>query len=208
MSEVAVVQTHLSIRVNATEFIGMRAAIRAAAEQYSKKPVYVQLSITLMDQNDPKFHVVRDTITVAIVDVVRCAEGDEIISVRAKIVNGTRKIATVPVEDGNAIDDVKILEKGDDLTIVMDTLLGDAAIVKNIGLKGMTILENPIKVLPRLKMTASIPMPSDDNATDWDTFSADFDEYDGYDDEEIQGDDESGDGDGDDGDGDGDGSDE
>lgn len=201
MAEVTVIQTNLSIRVDCRAFIGMRAALVAAANQYPEKPVCVELPIMEMDQEDlAGFHVVHDSITLAIADIGHCSEDSAVISIRAKVVNGSREIETVPVRTGNAIDDVKILNKGSDVMLVVDTLLGDGAIIKNVDPEGEVVLVNPIAVLPRLEILTNIPVPSEENAIDFDEFSEDYEEYDGYSgrkDEDQDDDDEEGDGDGD-----------
>lgn len=204
MANAKVLQTTESIRVDGTQFVGMIDAITDAAKNYLTTPVHISLPITKLQSNQLG---VRDEVTVAIAETGHCSTIPDIVTIRTKVVNGARKVQDVQVQEGNATIDVPVLRAADDVLMVVDTMYGDAAILRvNDATGRMVILNGMTDILPRLKLVVGLPEAPEDKAIGWEIFSKDYDPYHGFEEDEDGDEDEGGNGDEDEnGDGDGDG---
>lgn len=194
-----------------TPFAGQLEAIMEAGKKYLVNPVHVSLPVNLLDPGNPSFRIIKDNILVAVVGVDHRSEDDSIVVMRVKVIKGSNKIKTVPVPSkGNSDSSVKVLCDGDDLTMVVDAVYGDAVILKITDTIGRAVtLNNLTDILPRLQLSAGFPESSGEPVT-WEEFVANFDEYDGFQENEDDADggaggDGAGGDDGENGDGDGDG---
>lgn len=174
------------IRVN-TPFAGKIYAITMAAANYLENPVTVPLQVMLIDPTNPKFKIVHDEIVVAIVGVNHRSEDDSIIAMQAKVIKGSNQITSVPViNESNSVSDIPVLRDGDDLTMIVDTVYGDAVILKDSDSIGRNVvLDNLAGILCRLTLSMGFPVSHGDSIA-WETFLADVDEYDGFQNEDEE----------------------
>lgn len=180
----------LGIRVS-TPFEGLLEKLEDATRAYFNSPVHVKLPISLVDPADPTFTIVHDAITVAVVDINHKSDDDSVVIMRAKVIDGSKAIKSVPVPSkGNSDANVEILCEGDDLHLVVDIIYGDAAIIKVSDSVSKNVDLNDLSsILCRLALPAGLPN-SEGDPISWEDFVSG---------EESTGDDEgNGSGDGDD----------
>ncbi len=192
-----------------TPFAGQLEAIMEAGNSYLTNPVHVSLPVNLLNPDDKSFHIVKDKISVAIVGMDHRSEDDSIIVMRAKVIDGSNRIKSVVVPSaGNSNSSIKVLCDGDDLTMVVDVVYGDAVILKVTDSIGRAVtLNNLTDILPRLQLSVGFPISSGAPVA-WEEFATEYDYYDGFqgDDEgDEEGPEENGNGDGNGGDGNPDG---
>lgn len=192
-----------------TPFAGQLEAIMEAGNSYLTNPVHVSLPVNLLDPDDKSFHIVKDKISVAIVGMDHRSDDDSIIVMRAKVIKGSGRIKSVSVPSmGNSNASIKVLCDGDDLTMVVDVVYGDAVILKVTDSIGRAVtLNNLTDILPRLQLSVGFPISSGAPVA-WEEFATEYDYYDGFqgDDEDgEEGPEENGNGDGNGGDGNPDG---
>lgn len=171
-----------------TPFAGNLEAIMEAGKNYLINPVHVSLPVNLLDPDDTAFHIIKDKILVAIVGVDHRSNDDSIVVMRAKVIKGSKRIKTVSAPSmGNSNSSIKVLCDGDDLTMVVDVIYGDAVILKVTDTIGRVVtLNNLTDILPRLRLSVGFP-DSSGTPVEWEEFAAEYDQYDGF-----QGDDEGG----------------
>lgn len=166
-------ETRLGIRVR-TPFSGKnKEKLMKAANGYLTQPVHVTLAVELLDPSDATFETISDEITVAIVDVDHKTEDGSMVMVHAITVDGSKSIKSVPVpSNGNADDEVQILCNGDDLAMTVDTVYGDAAIIRIADKADKTVdLDDLSSILCRLALPEGFPASTGDPIT-WEDFTS------------------------------------
>jgi len=164
-------ESKLGIRVFQPPFTGMLSELERAASVYFKSPVKVKLPIVLMDPSDFTVAHVADEITITIVNVDHKGDDENIVLLRAKIVEGTKNFKKVPVNDENINKDMEVLRDGDDIVIIADTACGDAAIIQNSNDKKIIDFDDLSSILPRLEIPCGLPV-SPSTPISWEDFIA------------------------------------
>lgn len=163
-------KTKVGVRVR-TPFAGALHKMGDAAKAYFSNPVLVTLPVELVDPSDPTFEIIRDEIVAAIVDVDHKSNDGSIVLVRAKVISGSKEIKSVPVpSNGNSDASVEVLCKGDDLTLIVDTVYGDASIIRiSDSVNKLVDLNDLSSILCRLVLPAGLPDSKGDPIT-WEDF--------------------------------------
>lgn len=173
MANSSILTSSTSLRLFNPPFTGNLARLEDAGKSFFERPVHVKIIVVSMDVNNANYSHIKDEITIVIINVSHRSSDRNIVSIQARVVDGSKNIKTVPVHsEGNTDAEEEILHNEENITIIADIANGDAAIIMCDNGTRMVQFNNLSSILPRLALPEVLPVSKGD-PVEWDDFGSD-----------------------------------